>query len=45
MKLEGIVTDERVHAALRVAMQNLAGVIAIDDHLLRMDPSMAIPVM
>ena len=45
VKLEGIVTDERAHEALRVATQNLAGVRAIDDQLIWMDPRLAIPII
>ena len=45
VKLEGIITDGRVHEALRVATQNIAGVAAIDDRLIWMDPNTAIPIM
>ena len=45
VKLEGVVTDERAHEALRVATQNLAGVTAIDDQLIWMDPRLAIPII
>lgn len=45
VKLEGIITDERAHEALRVATQNLAGVTVIDDQLIWMDPRLAIPII
>lgn len=45
VKLQGIITDERAHDALRVAAQNMAGVSEIDDQLIWMDPRMAIPIV
>ena len=39
--LSGVIHDQRLRGAIRVAVENLAGVVAVDDHMVFVEPLMA----